>query len=315
MSGGFSYFKLRVDPVYPKVLKSFRSDITRLSDVLDPMKCEEKYLPYLSQLLGSDLYFEDYQLGSGDSNFIQKKRMFIKELIKFYAIKGVNRSFDVIFEIFSGFAGSGRTFPKMELAWIDTSNPALLSTASSRGPTCWNKLGTLPGDLEFNYVPSGSSNPEDYVPDSRIRLNFSDVAPEDIPSSQDWKFILDRIERTKPFHLIFDKTMTSEIPYDLYIFVRWAQLTHDSIFHPYNDIRHDTWTDPLPGILLSSVADTHWIYHDRYSDEYDNVVVYENSEEVFNRRRSKLNQQKQSAPDALSNPIRYFMYGKIVCVS
>ena len=71
----------------------------------------------------------------------------------------------------------GRTFPKMELAWIDTSNPALLSTASSRGPTCWNKLGTLPGDLEFNYVPSGSSNPEDYVPDSRIRLNFSDVAP------------------------------------------------------------------------------------------------------------------------------------------
>lgn len=193
-----TYVRLQADSGLPNsgvgpiltdtVFKSYRSFTTRLIELLDPLKCPIEFLPYLARVLGYNLKHSDFAV-SADEVF--KKRVQIRELAKWYSLKGTNRGFEFIFQIV------GYSTLNPELAWVDKSQP------DPRDYTAWNVLGTHPGDPGFVFAIGGSTDPNDYVPDSRVRVDLSgqgSVPPAILESAKD------RIREVKPYHLIFDFT-------------------------------------------------------------------------------------------------------------
>lgn len=226
---GYTFVKIQADSglpfegksmqLVPSVFKSYRSGTTRLLNLLDPLTCPVRLLPYLARLLGYNLKFSDFAVSPKEEI---KKRVQIRELAKWYALKGVNRGFNFIFKS----VGYGLLNP--ELAWVDKTKE------DPRDFTAWNSLGVHPGDVDFSYASGGSIDPDDYVPDSRMRVDLSgqgSVPPVILESAKD------RIREVKPYHLIFDFiTDAISIEDTLWMFGRYKMLLDKSVTNiPFGD--------------------------------------------------------------------------------
>jgi hypothetical protein len=259
---------------YKPVLKSYRSWITNLPKSYDPIKCEPKYLPYISRLLGYNLKDKDFNVGTSE---VSKKRMQIREIMKWYTLKGTITSITYIFKALR----IAEFTPK--LAWVKAFDLAppydgifpkdRLPRVNPRSNTIWVPLGIFSYDTgssldptKFEYYISAGTYPEQYVPDSRLQVDLTGVVPEGDSALQDIANVLSRIDEVKPYHLVFDfvqNQIFGGANGEVFLFEAFPTHFHDDMINSHNQDK-EALVDP--GTLDE--------WHSRSSD-YESIVIRE----------------------------------------